>query len=152
LKIIPFFRKIEFSENKSYVGGLIIGFFGGLSGNQGALRSAFLIRYKLSKEVFIATGVLIACFIDVTRLSVYYRNSVNLRIEENLPLLVSAVLSVFCWCLFWKQTSEKSYVKLCSEDCFSDDHFYCCTFRNGHSIIPYLLNRPDFSKDLSRKI
>ena len=74
-EIIPFFRKIEFSENKSYVGGLIIGFFGGVSGNQGALRSAFLIRYKLPKEVFIATGVLIACFIDITRLSVYFKNS-----------------------------------------------------------------------------
>ena len=106
-EIIPFFRKIEFSENKSYVGGLIIGFFGGLSGNQGALRSAFLIRYKLTKEVFIATGVLIACFIDATRLSVYYRNSANLHVEENLPLLVSAVLSAFVGAYFGSKLLKK---------------------------------------------
>jgi len=78
-----------------------------LSGNQGALRSAFLIRYKLPKEVFIATGVLIACFIDVTRLSVYYRNSANLRIEENLPLLVSAVLSAFVGAYFGSKLLKK---------------------------------------------
>lgn len=38
------------------LGGLLSGFFGGLSGNQGALRSAFLLKAGLSKEAFIATG------------------------------------------------------------------------------------------------
>jgi uncharacterized membrane protein YfcA len=106
-EIIPFFRKIEFSENKSYVGGLIIGFFGGVSGNQGALRSAFLIRYKLPKEVFIATGVLIACFIDVTRLSVYFKNSSTIHIQENLPLLIAAVLSAFVGAYFGSKLLKK---------------------------------------------
>ena len=32
------------------------GFFGGLSGMQGALRSAFLARAGLSKEAFVASG------------------------------------------------------------------------------------------------
>ena len=41
-------------------GGLLSGFLGGLSGHQGALRSAFLIKCGLSKEVFIASGVVIA--------------------------------------------------------------------------------------------
>ena len=53
------------------IGGLLSGFFGGLAGLQGALRSAFLIRAGLSKEVFIASGVVIACLIDVSRLAVY---------------------------------------------------------------------------------
>jgi acyl-CoA reductase-like NAD-dependent aldehyde dehydrogenase len=39
------------------VGGLLSGFFGGLSGHQGALRSVFLLRAGLTKESFIATGV-----------------------------------------------------------------------------------------------
>jgi uncharacterized membrane protein YfcA len=38
---------------------------------QGALRSAFLARAGLSKEAFIATGVVIACLVDLSRLSVY---------------------------------------------------------------------------------
>ena len=53
------------------IGGLLSGFFGGLAGLQGALRSAFLIRAGLSKEVFVASGVVIACLIDVSRLAVY---------------------------------------------------------------------------------
>jgi hypothetical protein len=40
---------------------------------QRALRSAFLIRAGLSKEAFIATGVVVAAIIDVTRLGVYTR-------------------------------------------------------------------------------
>jgi uncharacterized membrane protein YfcA len=53
------------------VGGVLSGFFGGLAGLQGALRSAFLIRAGLSKETYIATGVVIACLIDISRLGVY---------------------------------------------------------------------------------
>jgi hypothetical protein len=52
-------------------GGVISGFFGGLSGHQGALRSAFLVGSGLSKERFIATGIWCAVLVDVARLSVY---------------------------------------------------------------------------------
>ena len=45
------------------------GFFGGLTGNQGALRSAFLIKMNLEKSVFIATTVVISFFVDLTRIS-----------------------------------------------------------------------------------
>lgn len=38
---------------------------------QGALRSAFLARAGLSKEVFIATGVVIAVLIDFSRIGIY---------------------------------------------------------------------------------
>ncbi len=55
---VPALKKIQFSQNKLYIGGLISGFFGGLSGNQGALRSMFLLKCGLTKESFIATGIL----------------------------------------------------------------------------------------------
>jgi uncharacterized membrane protein YfcA len=55
------------------VGGALSGFFGGLSGHQGALRSAFLIRSGLSKEAYIGTGVVIACLVDIARLALYGR-------------------------------------------------------------------------------
>jgi len=54
-----------------YAGGALSGFFGGLSGNQGAFRSAALFKAGLSKEQFIATGVALACLVDATRLIVY---------------------------------------------------------------------------------
>lgn len=53
------------------VGGLLSGLFGGLSGHQGAFRSAFLIRSGLTKERFIGTGVACAVLVDLSRLSVY---------------------------------------------------------------------------------
>lgn len=77
------------------LGGLISGFFGGLSGHQGALRSAFLIRAGLGKEAFIATGVVIACLIDVSRLAVYAAHFQASGLRENTALLVLATLAAF---------------------------------------------------------
>jgi hypothetical protein len=92
---VPMLKKIQFNENKLYIGGIISGFFGGLSGNQGALRSMFLLRCGLSKENFIATGILIACMVDFTRLSVYFSRLSKIPIQDNLTVLFSAVVSAF---------------------------------------------------------
>ena len=62
---------MPFGKDKLPLGGILSGFFGGLSGHQGALRSAFLIKAGLSKESFIVTGIVVSMFIDFTRLSVY---------------------------------------------------------------------------------
>jgi uncharacterized protein len=94
-EMLPSLKKLEFGKDKLAFGGLISGFFGGLSGHQGALRSAFLIRFRLSKEAFIATGIFIACFIDITRLTVYYRNIENINLQENYKVLLVAVLCAF---------------------------------------------------------
>ena len=53
------------------LGGVLSGFLGGLSGHQGALRSAFLLHCGLSKETFLGTGIAIACLVDLARLTVY---------------------------------------------------------------------------------
>jgi uncharacterized membrane protein YfcA len=77
------------------IGGVLSGFFGGLSGHQGALRSAFLVRYYLPKEVFIATGVAIACMVDITRL-VIYTSRFTKGLEANTTgILIVAVMSAF---------------------------------------------------------
>jgi len=52
-------------------GGALGGFFGGLSGHQGALRSVFLTKVGLDAKAFIATGTLCAILVDVSRLTVY---------------------------------------------------------------------------------
>ena len=94
-EVIPALKNLQFKEDKLYIGGLLSGFFGGLSGNQGALRSAFLLKTGLTKERFIATGVMIACFIDITRLSVYFSRFVKVDFQQNAVLLTVAVLSAF---------------------------------------------------------
>ena len=53
------------------LGGAISGFFGGLSGHQGAMRSVFLLNCGLSKRAYIGTGVACAVLVDLARLAVY---------------------------------------------------------------------------------
>lgn len=55
--------KVELYGNNHY---LCSGFFGGLSGNQGTFRSAFLIKAGLSKEALIGTAIVVSAFVDVT--------------------------------------------------------------------------------------
>ncbi|SHJ53151.1 sulfite exporter TauE/SafE family protein [Aquimarina spongiae] len=93
--LIPKLKRLEIDTKHLPVGGALSGFFGGLSGHQGALRTAFLIRAKLSKEAFIATGVVIACCIDVSRISIYAQDIFELKNQLNYPMLITASLMAF---------------------------------------------------------
>ena len=53
------------------LGGLLSGFFGGLSGHQGALRSAFLAKAGLTTERFVGSNAVIGFLVDLTRIAVY---------------------------------------------------------------------------------
>lgn len=93
LELSTRFRQLSFGPRLLPLGGLLSGFFGGLSGTQGALRSAFLVRAGLSKEAFIGTGVVIATLIDASRLSVYSALIVRESARFDYPLLAAAVLA-----------------------------------------------------------
>lgn len=93
IDLVPYFSKLQFGKDKLPIGGALSGFFGGLSGNQGALRSAFLIKAGLSKEAFIATAVVVSTFVDFTRLSVYATRFTKAGLLENLALVISATLA-----------------------------------------------------------
>ena len=100
LEVIPRFKDMQFGKNKMIIGGLLTGFFGGLSGIQGALRSAFLLKAGLSKESFVATGIVIACLVDISRLSVYFKRYISSDIKENAGLLLIATLCAFAGAIF----------------------------------------------------
>src|SRR3972149_1389754 len=93
--IVPRFASLQFDKRYLPLGGILSGFFGGLSGNQGALRSAFLIRANLTKEAFIASGVVIACLIDISRLLVYSQHIISFGDKFNYTLIIAASLSAF---------------------------------------------------------
>ena len=93
LDLIPAFNKLQFSEDKLPMGGFLSGFFGGLSGNQGALRSAFLIKANLSKTAFIGTAVIVSTLVDFTRLGVYSTKFLDSGLSEQWGLIISATLS-----------------------------------------------------------
>lgn len=93
--VIPALEHLQFDRKFLALGGALSGFFGGLSGHQGALRAAFLIRCGLSKQSYIATGIVIACLVDMTRLSVYATHFTRAGLHEHLPLLMAATAAAF---------------------------------------------------------
>ncbi|MFZ5428255.1 MAG: sulfite exporter TauE/SafE family protein [Thermodesulfobacteriota bacterium] len=88
-------------------GGLLSGFFGGLSGHQGAFRSAYLLKAGLSKEAFIATGVVLACAVDVSRLTVYAGGMMRPEVTGESGLVASAALAAFAGAYFGKKLLKK---------------------------------------------
>jgi uncharacterized protein len=106
-EILPSVQKWQFGKDKLILGGVLSGFFGGLSGIQGALRSAFLIKSGLSKEAYIATGVVIACLVDFTRLSVYASRFAAADLHQNLGLLFTATLAAIAGALIGKKLLKK---------------------------------------------
>ena len=105
--LIPKLKKLEFSSNLLVPGGVLSGFFGGLSGHQGALRSAFLIKSGLTKEQFIATGVSVACLVDISRLLIYSKSGSFESTLDNLPLILSATGAAFVGATIGKQLLKK---------------------------------------------
>lgn len=69
--VIPALKKKKYSKKYLIFGGAIAGFFGGLTGLQGAMRSAFLMGTSLEPEEYIATSASCSSIIDLARVAVY---------------------------------------------------------------------------------
>lgn len=107
LDLTPKFSKVSFDKKYLPLGGLLSGFFGGLSGHQGALRSMFLIKSGLSKEAFIATGVVIAVLIDISRIIVYAGIFKTLQDGVNYSMLAVVTLSAFAGAYIGRRLVKK---------------------------------------------
>ncbi|MCF8239232.1 MAG: TSUP family transporter [Saprospiraceae bacterium] len=107
LELLPDDKQPVFSKGVLPFGGLLSGFFGGLSGHQGALRSAFLIRLGLSKETFIASGILIAMGIDVVRLLTYGTSGWIELASREWPALTIGIVSAIAGALIGRQWLRK---------------------------------------------
>ncbi|MEN3942032.1 TSUP family transporter [Prosthecobacter sp. SYSU 5D2] len=93
--MIPAFERMALDVRYLPLGGFISGFFGGLSGNQDAFRSLFLLKAGLSKEKFIATGIVLAAVVDVARLPVYAGDFLRSERSADWPLIGLVCLSAF---------------------------------------------------------
>lgn len=92
LSLIPNHIKMELPNRVDIVGGFLSGLIGGLIGNQGAIRSLYLLKYQLEKKELIVSSALIAVVIDSTRIPVYAYT--NFRyLQENIVLLSLIVIS-----------------------------------------------------------
>lgn len=100
LELLPSSGGLSFDRSHMVWGGMLSGFFGGLSGHQGALRAAFLAKVAASAQVFVGTTAVIALLVDAMRISTY---SVIAMTASNGPamssqdwgLLATAVAAAF---------------------------------------------------------
>lgn len=114
LELQPWFQRLTFPKKYIPLGGLLTGFMGGLSGQQGALRSMFLLKSDFDAQQFIATGVLIAVLIDVARIPTYIFGLSDVSTEQltqhNLLLVgfgtVCAFIGAWIGAKYMKKTSN----------------------------------------------
>ena len=106
-ELVPKLRGLRFDRKYLSVGGVLSGFFGGFSGHQGALRSAFLTKVGLSSESFIATNAVIGFLVDLTRLATYatlFLSSGERGISQShWPLVLTGVVAAITGILIGKR-------------------------------------------------
>ena len=100
LELHPSLRGLTFPPRYLVLGGVLSGFFGGLSGMQGALRSAFLVRAGLGPRAYVATGSAIGVLIDLSRLPVYAAALVTVRDDIDWSVVQVAVVCACVGALF----------------------------------------------------
>lgn len=71
--------------------GLVSGFFGGLAGNQGGLRSAALTAFRLPPVGLVATATASGLLVDAARTPVYLWHSGAVLLTLWAPILVATV-------------------------------------------------------------
>jgi len=104
--------KMRLPQKIDFIGGFLSGMLGGFVGNQGAIRSAYLLNYNIPKETFVATAAIIASVVDVTRIPVYIFSN-RYALSDNLPILLittaSAFAGTFAGNKFLKKISLKAF-------------------------------------------
>ena len=71
-ELIGFSRRMVFRGPAAWLAGAVSGMLGGLVGNQGGLRSAALLGFRLDRDTFVATATAIGLFVDGARMPIYF--------------------------------------------------------------------------------
>lgn len=110
-----FIDRLRFGPRIAWLAGGLSGFFGGLVGNQGGIRSAALLGFDIRKEALVATATAVALIVDGARMPVYL--AVESRgVLSAWPLLLIAVGGVLLG-TFWgvgllRRIPERTFRKL----------------------------------------
>ena len=105
-------------EAEDRIGGFGSGFFGGLTGHQGALRAMFLQKRLPDKSEYAATAAVLALVVDVTRVPVYVALEGWQILDAGwliLGLVLAAVLGVQLgkrWLKKWKSDTIRNGILL----------------------------------------
>lgn len=107
VELSPVFSSLTLDKEFLPAGGIISGFFGGLSGHQGAFRSMFLLKAGLSKEQFVATGVVLAVMVDLSRITIYGLDALITHKSVDWTIVFTATLSAFVGSFFGSRLIKK---------------------------------------------
>jgi len=98
-ELLPRLKKIKLDQRWLVPGGILSGFFGGFSGHQGALRSAFLAKADVAPQAFVGTNAVIGFMVDSARIATYvviFAQTGGIGLEaERWPLILAAILAAF---------------------------------------------------------
>lgn len=87
--------KVSASQPSAVLGGTLSGFFSGIFGVGGAIRSTFLTAFDLPKSVFLFTSGAIGLLIDSSRIAQYWMSGIRLDPLLSSSLLLSILVSLF---------------------------------------------------------
>ena len=86
-------ERVRWGKLAAWSTGVLSGAFGGLVGNQGSIRSAAMLGFRVPKESFVATATAVALLVDLARLPVYLTTQWR-EILKVWPLVLTATLGV----------------------------------------------------------
>jgi uncharacterized membrane protein YfcA len=111
-ELLPRLSDYKINQKHLPLGGILSGFFGGLSGHQGAFRAAFLSKSQLTKELFIGTSTAISLVIDLTRITTYAFTSYSFTTMKNMYIHVTiGVFFAFTGSIIGKKLLTKTTFK-----------------------------------------
>lgn len=119
LDLSPRFNKWKIEKKYLPIGGVLSGFFGGVSGHQGAFRAAFLAKSGLDKKQFVGTSNAISLVIDLSRLPIYLglfsigttkKLELAASLSEGSLLLIVGIVFAFLGTFIGKRLIEKTTI------------------------------------------
>ncbi len=91
--LIGWTNRVHLSRLPALFAGALAGAFGGLVGNQGSIRSAALLTFRLPPRAFVATATATAMIVDAARLPVYLSQS-SAVLRDNAALVGTMTVGV----------------------------------------------------------
>jgi hypothetical protein len=103
---------MRFDRQYLPLGGVLSGFFGGFSGHQGALRSAFLVKTGTETKSFVGTSAVIGFLVDFARIVTYalaffFVGGNTFIGTEQWPVVIIGVLAAFAGVLVGQKYLHK---------------------------------------------
>ncbi len=113
----PRFDKLQAKPKHLPFGGALSGFFGGLSGHQGAFRATFLTKAGLTKEQFIGTSNAVSLLVDIVRITIYLlplaTGGIGLKaaLWDGQHLLIVGIVCAFLGTFLGKRLIHKTTIE-----------------------------------------